>query len=209
VAVADDAILMDLDTEADYQFLLRRLATLDRPSADACRVLMTMVKQVPPAVWRHCRAVATVAGIIADALQVAGLDIDADLLQSAALVHDIARDLPDHAATGTKLLADLGYPLVAALVAVHMDLPAESASVLDEAAILFLADKLVVGDRPGNLETRFNRKMAKYGADARTVAAIARRRRAAETVQAAVEQRTGRTITDILTAGAVDDAQIQ
>jgi molybdenum cofactor cytidylyltransferase len=79
--------------------------------------------------------------------------------------------------------------------------------VLDETAILFLADKLVEGDRPSSLKIRFDRKMAKYGADPRAGRAIARRRQAAETILAAVEKRTGRTMAAILTAVALDDRQ--
>lgn len=191
VAVSDDAVLMDLDTEADYQLLMRRLPKMDRPSPDACRVLMTMVRRVPRPVWQHCRAVAAVSVAITDALEKAGVELDADLVRSAALVHDIARGLPDHAATGANLLAELGYPRVAAVVAVHMDLPEGAESALDEAAILFLSDKLVVGNRPSDLDTRFARKMAKHGGDPKAAEATAVRRQAAEAVLDAVERLTG------------------
>ncbi|MCJ8499426.1 DVU_1551 family NTP transferase [Desulfatitalea alkaliphila] len=194
VAVADEGILLDLDTPADLRMLTQRLERDDRPSADACRVLMTRVEQVPPAVWRHCRAVAAVAGAIADALQAAGVDLDADLVRSAALVHDIARQAPHHAAAGARLLADLGYPRPAAMVAVHMDPPVADAATPDEAAVLFLADKLVVGDRPADLHTRFERKMAKYGNDPRIAKAIASRRQAAEALLATVERCIGRPV---------------
>jgi hypothetical protein len=61
VHVADEAILLDVDTDEAYRRLLARLDREDVPSADACRVLMTQVAQVPEAVWRHCQAVAAVA----------------------------------------------------------------------------------------------------------------------------------------------------
>jgi molybdenum cofactor cytidylyltransferase len=207
VPVADEAILMDLDTETDYQSLARWSTTADLPSAEACRVLMTGVAKVPEPVWRHCRTVSKVAGVIADALIGAGIDLDGDLVRAAALVHDIAREQPDHAAAGARILTDLGFSRLARPVALHMDLPRNATSVLDETAILFLADKLVEGDRPSSLKIRFDRKMAKYGADPRAGRAIARRRQAAETILATVEKRTGRTVAAILTAIALDDTQ--
>lgn len=97
----------------------------------------------------HSRAVAAEALRIAQALP---LGLDHELLESAALLHDIARAEKDHARLGAAWLRELGYPDAAALAAQHHDLQRET---VDEAAILFLADKSVREDRRVTIEERF------------------------------------------------------
>jgi putative nucleotidyltransferase with HDIG domain len=198
VPVADEAILLDMDTDASYRRLVARLEREDVPSADACRVLMTQVAQVPEAVWRHCRAVAAVAEALAAALNRAGAALDLDLARAAGLVHDIAKTQADHAAAGAAMLAALEYPRVAAAVAVHMDLDTAPDRPLDEAQLVFLADKLLEGERLEGLAARKARKLAKYGKDAPARAAITRRFETAGWIAAKVERITGRRLAEVL-----------
>ena len=97
----------------------------------------------------HCRAVAQEALRIADALP---LPLDRELLCAAALLHDIARREPQHAALGAAWLRELGFDGAAALTERHHDLQDAG---LDEAAVLFMADKLIREDRRVGLEERF------------------------------------------------------
>jgi putative nucleotidyltransferase with HDIG domain len=198
VPVADAGILRDLDTPEDYRRLWEDLDNEDLPTADECRVLMTQVAGVPDTVWRHCRAVCRVAEALADALQQAGTALDTDLIRAAALLHDIARQQPDHAVAGARLLQILGFQRVAAAVRVHMDIETTPDLPLDEAQLVFLADKCIVGARMTNLEERFERKMAKYGTDPHARAAINRRFEAARWIQAKVARLTGRALAALL-----------
>lgn len=206
VPVADRMILLDMDTDDAYRQVSAFLKNNYRPAADECRVLMTRVQAVPEAVRQHCDAVATVAVQIAGALQNAGLTLDVDLIQAAALVHDIARTQPDHAAAGAKLLADLDYPRVAEIVKVHMDIEIEARQPLDEAQIVFLADKLVVGHRLVDLQERFARKMARYGNDPVAAERIEKRQAAALTIQSTVEGFVGVNMSTILSVIDEQDA---
>ena len=97
----------------------------------------------------HCRAVADEALRIAAALP---LPLDEELLTCAALLHDVARGEADHAGLGAAWLRELGYEDAARLVGQHHDLQSDS---LDEAAVLFIADKLIQGDRRVPLAQRF------------------------------------------------------
>jgi molybdenum cofactor cytidylyltransferase len=193
VPVADEAILLDLDTEEEYRRLTERLAREDLPTAEECRVLMTQVAQVPEAVWRHCQATARVAAALAAAAKRSGALLDTELVRSAALVHDIAKTRAGHAAAGATQLAALGFPRVAA-VGVHMDIATNPRQPLDEAQLVFLADKLLEGERLAGLEARQKRKLAKYGTDSQAKAAIDRRFQAARWIQAKVERLTGRSL---------------
>lgn len=97
----------------------------------------------------HCRAVAAEALRIAEALPFL---LDLPLLESAALLHDVARKEKDHARLGAAWLRELGYEKVAAFVAQHHDWRGDA---VDEAALLYLADKCVREDRRVTIEERF------------------------------------------------------
>ena len=97
----------------------------------------------------HCRAVAEEARRIASALP---FPLDLCLLESAALLHDAARKEKDHARMGASWLRELGYEKAAAIVEQHHD---RRDCVVDEAAVLFLADKCVREDRRVTITERF------------------------------------------------------
>ena len=107
-------------------------------------------QEAPPAVRTHGEAVARTALALADPIPEP--PVDRPLLEAACRLHDIAKGSPDHARRGARLLDEAGYPAVAALIAVHHDLP-PSAGL--EARLLYLADKLVQGSEPTCLEARF------------------------------------------------------
>lgn len=105
--------------------------------------------RTPAAVIAHGEAVARCALELAAQMS---CPVDHALLEAACRLHDIARNQPDHARAGADILAREGYPEVGALAALHHDLP-ETAST--EAALLYLADKLVRGTERVSLEQRF------------------------------------------------------
>lgn len=198
--VADEAVLLDMDTEADYRRLRKRLRWRDLPSEAESRALMEAIQTLPETVAAHCRTVAAAARRLAEALVQAGTAVDVALVDRAALLHDIARTSRDHAAAGARLLERHGFARLAPLVAQHMDLEVDRAAPLDEAQIVFLADKLAAGDRLVDLEERFDRKMAKYGEDPAVAARIVRRRENARRVRDKIESLTARSVNAIAAA---------
>lgn len=135
----------------------------------------------------HCRVVAAEALRIARALP---LPLDHELLYSAALLHDIARNEKDHARLGAAWLRDLGYEDAAALVEQHHDLESTD---LDEAAILFLADKRVQGDHLVSLERRFADSGKKCTTEAARTAHAARLAQALE-IQTQINRLCGHVV---------------
>ncbi|MDO4566588.1 MAG: histidine phosphatase family protein [Oscillospiraceae bacterium] len=105
----------------------------------------------PEKTARHSIAVLKKALELTEALQEAGVELDTKLLLSAALLHDIARAGEDHEAEGARLLRALGYPEVAALIAVHHG----AFESFDEAFALALADRLIFEEAPVTLRERF------------------------------------------------------
>ena len=135
----------------------------------------------------HCRAVARQAVRIAEALPVR---LDRELLESAALLHDVARTQPHHAQTGARWLRELGYEDAAYIVGQHHD---HDCAILNEGAILYLADKCVLEDQVVPLEERFAASEAKCLTE-EAKEAHARRRHSAETLREQINALCGREI---------------
>ena len=106
----------------------------------------------PEPVIAHCRAVAEEALRLADRLPAGEPAPDRSLLYAAALLHDVARTEARHAETGADWVRALGYPELADVIALHHDFEGES---LNEAALLFLADKYIRGTERVSLDERF------------------------------------------------------
>ena len=204
IPVADRFILTDMDTPEDYCHINSGFQGIDLPSSEECKALMVDILAVPPPVWHHCLAVADVAVILGQALNRAlergskSNMLSLNLIRAAALVHDLARNKPDHARAGAAYLRGMGFPSVADIVAVHMALPPSPENRIEEAGIVFLADKLVAGNVRVTLEDRFDRQIARFGDDPDAAAAIARRLARARAVRDDVERRIGRTIASVL-----------
>lgn len=126
-----------------------------RPELNAalCKRLMDAAT-VPPDVSAHCAAVADEAIDIARVLAGAGMPLDEPRIFAAAMLHDIARTAENHAAVGAGWLAAIGYPKIADIVRQHHD--PDDPSRTDEAAVVFIADKLIRGTARVGLRERFD-----------------------------------------------------
>ena len=140
-------------------------------------------------VERHSRAVADRALAIARALP---CETDEKLLCSAALLHDLARAEKDHARVGADWLRALGFPEAAAIVEKHHDY--EGAG-LNEAALLYLADKCVQEDRIVPLARRFEKSREKCR-DAAALAAHQKRYETALALRDKVNGLSGQTLVE-------------
>ena len=145
---------------------------------DVCMALLRAAG-TPDPVIAHCRAVADKALQLADQAEALGVSPDRELLFSAALLHDVARAEPDHAAVGAAWLRTMGYPAVADCIALHHDWDADT---LDEAALLYLADKYLQGEREVSLDERFARSRSRCET-AEALAAHDRRLQAAKRIE--------------------------
>ncbi len=157
------------------------LGVQPRPEPDerACLALLRAAGN-PEGVIAHCAAVSALAGDIA-----ARLGMDEALLRAAGYLHDIARLLPRHPQTGADWLEALGYGDIAALIRPHHD---HEGGELDEAAVLFIADKLLLGDTRCTIAERFAASADKCKTPGQR-AAHERRYRAARRISGLLEER--------------------
>jgi putative nucleotidyltransferase with HDIG domain len=198
IPVVDEAILMDLDIPEDYDRMQARLNTEGLPSAEESRELMAQMQILPSSIADHCRVVSKVAHHLAHALSAADAAIDNELVRTVALLHDIARTRKNHAEAGAHILTELGFDRLAPIVGTHMDLDVRQGQPLDEAQVVFLADKLVDGTRCVDMEQRFDRQMEKYSGDRSAMGVISRRYDTARYIRAKVERITGRPVEEII-----------
>lgn len=181
--------LVTLDDEGVYhcEFPWRRpVPELD---GELCRRLMAAA-EAPEHIKAHCEAVASEAMELWEALSKAGLRLSKEAIYHAALLHDIARLHPDHAARGAGWLEDLGYGAVADIIRRHHD---PEGTELDEAALLYMADKLVQETRTVTLRERFENSLVKCR-DAEAQAAHKRRREQAQAMADRINRMCGREL---------------
>ena len=111
----------------------------------------------------HCDAVAAEALYIADELIKNGVQLDRNLIECSAILHDIARLEKNHEATGAKYMEMLGYPEVAGVIRQHAEMDSDE---INEAAVVALADKVTKEDRHITITERtdmIREKCREYG----------------------------------------------
>jgi molybdenum cofactor cytidylyltransferase len=205
VEVQDLSILMDMDTEDDYQRMCRFVAadTYSAPSRDDALYLLSLLN-TPDHVVRHCCVVSAAAQAIARALVPCVPSLDVDLVSAAGLLHDMARTSERHALVGETLLSNLGLRRLAAIVGAHMALPADllESPDLTEAHLVYLADKLVDEDQVVGLEHKTARALRKAhdkAAGPQALEGLQVRMEAARAIQDRVEAVLGGPLDEVLT----------
>lgn len=113
---------------------------------------------LPKHVQAHSDAVTELACNLGHELETHGYHFDQKLIRSGALLHDIARLQKHHTKTGGDLFSQLGYTKVSQIISQHHGLKEVK---LDEAAIVFLADKLIEETQRVSIEKRFSDNLHK------------------------------------------------
>ena len=140
----------------DGLMCVKRLAYMpdEYPDEQTIRALWERYK-TPQKVIDHCRAVADEAMLMARQLSARGCKLDERLVFSAALLHDVARAEPNHSAKGAQWISKEGYDKVATVIFAHHELNEGAADPITEKTLVFLADKLISGEKRVSLDERF------------------------------------------------------
>jgi uncharacterized protein len=138
------------------------------PSKIECFQLMCRMQMLENIV-AHSMQVCRVGECLVEQLKFQGSQLNGQLVQAAALLHDITKTRSfeteeNHALTGGQVLADFGYPQVGDLVRQHVRLDDYcELQILSEAVIVNYADKRVLHDRIVSLNERMNYIQERYG----------------------------------------------
>jgi molybdenum cofactor cytidylyltransferase len=155
VEVADEMILFDLDTPADYEALAARFRRYDVPTPRELKALLRHTVHLDGELIDHSRAVANLALSLASALNRSGCRLDMELILAASMLHDIAKGQPNHAGVGAEMISRMGFSAVAEVVAAHTDIVVKLQDTVTEREVVYLADKLVQGSDVTSLRVRF------------------------------------------------------
>lgn len=148
--------------------------------------MLLRIHGTPDNVRAHCAAVAELGAELCRRLS-----LNAETAYCAGLLHDIARTGKDHARTGAQLMERLGYPLYADIIGRHHELG--FAGQIDEATVVYIADKLLLGSERVSLETRFSRSAGSCGTP-EAAAAHLRRFEEAQKVKARINEIYGKEL---------------
>jgi len=171
---ADPGIVMDADNMTDYFKLLEYFENKNIPSVELCEKIQDYFNMTDN-IKRHCGMVAHVALNLCVKLSQKGIDLNRDIVVAASMLHDIAKGNPMHAKTGAMWLRDMGYAEIAGIVEEHMELKTISC-VPTEKEVVFLADKMVMGDKIVSIDERFSHKENLYNHDEEIIKKVAKRK---------------------------------
>jgi len=141
----------------------------DIPTPTDCLELMSAHGMLPN-IREHSLLVREVAVHLGTSLVEAGFALHLDLIEAAALLHDLGKTsclgtALNHAEWGAQALTAAGYPEVAQVVREHIFLESDGTDPLAirEAEVVNYADKRVLHTRVVTLTDRFVDLMERYG----------------------------------------------
>ena len=208
VEVPDRNILFDVNSPAQCEELLDRFRRYAIPTRDECEVILTSTYGVSEEVLSHSRLVERVARTLSQALCRAGERLDAGLICAGALLHDIARGRKNDA--GARILDEMGFSPVARVVAAHTDMGVEESASVSEREVVYIANKLVEGDRRVALDRGFQSGTERFVGNADAPRGIGMGWNNAVAVRDRLERRLGRSLDAVLQEDELwDDAAEQ
>ncbi|TGE39319.1 HD domain-containing protein [Desulfosporosinus fructosivorans] len=184
VELEDRGVLMDMDTPEDYRKMLTYMASVPLPTEEECYKLLKM-NNTPVKVIEHCKQVAGLSCWLGKQLCEAGYVLNLELLNTSAILHDIAKGKEDHARAGAEIMAN--YPEIAEIIASHMDIFLDATQAITEKEIVYLADKLVKNNRIILLQDRFKAVLKRFEGESQAQENIRQRFKNAQMIQTQIE----------------------
>lgn len=174
LSFVDPGIILDADTGTDYLKLLVYNESKNCPDFEQCKKIQDYFS-MKSSVKAHCEKVASVALNICDSINNNGIRLNKNKVLAASLLHDIAKGMDNHAELGAMWLKDMGYDEISDIVKEHMELK-EIAKIPNEKEVVYLADKLVKGEKLVPINERFSFKQELYKNDINIVKSIEKRK---------------------------------
>ena len=169
------------------------------PTPEQCEQLLVS-NNTPEASIIHSRIVRDVARCIGRDLKwLRDRGPNMALITAAALLHDIAKGQPDHAAAGATIVREHGYDEVADIIAAHNNIEYSGDLPVTEKEIVFIADKLVKGDQMVTVVYMFDHKIESC-TDDKLLAKLKQSKEVALRIKTSIEQETGKNLEELAIA---------
>jgi molybdenum cofactor cytidylyltransferase len=191
IEVDDESILWDMDTKDDYNRLSKYFYEYRYPEKEQCFKLLEKQK-VHKKIIEHGKKVAEIGEILCTALEQKGHLLNINWIICAGLLHDIARGQPGHAKVGKEIvLRELGCQEIAEIIGCHMDLGEKSPEIIDETAVVYLADKLVRETKIVSLNERMQTTLEKFKDEQSVIPFAIKRIQKAQQIKKEIEKILG------------------
>lgn len=129
--------------------------------------------QTPNHVISHCMAVARASVLLATELNKYGYDLSIELIEGAAMIHDIARVHEEHEVLGAKIAENYGFQEEANIIREHMHYAITTdIECITEMDIVCLGDRMVKEDQYVGLKKRMDYILAKWQGNQKAEAII-------------------------------------
>jgi len=208
VEVPDQNILFDVDSPAQCEELGERFRRFAIPTREECEVILTSAYGASEEVMSHCGLVERVARTLGQALCRAGERLDAGLICAGALLHDIVKGRQND--MGARILDEMGFSPVARVVAAHTEMGVEESAPISEGEVVYIANKLVAGDRRVSLDRQFQSKRERFAENVDAPREGGMGWQKAVAVRDRLERRLGRSLDAVLQEGELqDDAAVR
>ena len=178
----------------DYKLILHREYKFNLPSRREAEAILISNHDKQTKVYIHSKAVAELAILLAEKLSKTGMKLNHDLIYASGLLHDLAKGKSNHAMVAGRMLRKMGYLSVAKVVEKHIDIPLPGTSQIDEAAVVYLADKLLKTDKIVSLEERYRPGMERYHHNQEIRQSIKKKLDNAKTIKNQIEKKIGAKI---------------
>ncbi|MCL1808498.1 MAG: HDIG domain-containing protein [Clostridiales bacterium] len=156
----------------------------------------------PAHVVRHCIAVADAALAIARALVEKGFVFDLALVQSAGLLHDVARAETEHWVSGAEYARRLGFAKEAEIIRRHMNHSFDpDPAKLRELDLVCLGDRIVLEDRYVGFDARMDYVIKKAGGGERIEKMISESKKVNSALARNIEEVIGVSIDELMLEG--------
>jgi HD superfamily phosphodiesterase len=133
---------------------------------------------MPDDVKAHSDKVLMLAMSISSRLYKRGIKLNNNIIMASCLLHDIAKGRPRHAEIGAQWLKDMGYAEISHIVNEHMQLN-DISKIPTEKELVYLADKMVIGDKTTTIEDKFSLKEKMFKNDYEALKAVKFRKKQA------------------------------
>jgi molybdenum cofactor cytidylyltransferase len=203
VEVPDQNILFDVDSPAQCEELNDRFRRYAVPTRDECEVILTSAYGASAEVMSHSRLVERVAHTLGQALCQAGERLDAGLISAGALLHEIVKGRQNE--MGARILDQMGFSPVARVVAPHTGMAVEESAPISEMEVVYIANKLVAGDRRVSLDRQLQSKTERFAENADPPREGGMGWQEAVAVRDRLERRLGRSLDAVLQEGELRD----
>jgi molybdenum cofactor cytidylyltransferase len=180
-----------METLRSNSFVFIRQNKSNLPSRGEAETILNSTHDKHTKVYAHSKAVAKLAILLAEKLSNSGIELNLDLVYASGLLHDLAKGKSNHAIVAGKMLRKMGYLPVAEIVEKHVDIYLPKEIQIDEAAVVYLADKLLKTDKLVSLEERYRPGIERFRHDLEIRRSIKIKLDNAKTIKNQIEKEIG------------------